>query len=260
MDTKVKTDKLVSIITPLFNNEVFLSDCINSVLNQTYTNWEMLIVDDCSTDDSYRLANEYSKEDPRIQVFQLDENSGSGPARNLAIKKAKGSYVAFLDSDDIWHEDKLRIQVNAMLTSNAVISHTSYGYMLENGIKLKKTLQVGNRLLTYRRLLMRTEIGCLTAMYNVELIGKVYMPSLRRKQDFALWLMILREGHVSLPIRQTLAWYRQVKGSATSQKLSLRVVINHYFFLRRTQHLGRINSTIFTLSWGINGIIRHYIK
>ena len=209
-------EKLVSVITPLYNSRAFLKDCINSVLNQEYQNWEMLIVDDCSTDDSYSLAQALSAQDPRIRVFKLAENSGSSLARNRAIQEANGEYIAFLDSDDIWHPKKLIIQINEMEPNNAVFSHTNYGYLNEENKFFEKELRVSNYRVTYKDLLKRTEISCLTAVNDARVLGKLYMPNLRRKQDYALWLKILKSGNYSLPIPQKLAWYREVNGSATS--------------------------------------------
>lgn len=210
--------ELVSIITPLYNCKLYLKECIESVISQSYQNWEMIIVDDQSTDCSYKLALDYSQKDQRIRVFQLNKNSGSGVARNKGIKESKGRFIAFLDSDDIWHENKLKIHIDIMLSNNSSFSHTSYGYISESGDILKKVFKVSRNSIGYKELLKRTEISCLTAVYDVSKLGKIYMPDLRRKQDYALWLSILKSGHTSLPVDEVLAWYRQRKDSATSKK------------------------------------------
>ena len=251
------SNNLVSIITPLYNCSSFLLDCVNSVLSQTYTNWEMIIVDDHSNDNSYQLALDLAKKDNRIKVFQLLKNSGSAIARNKAIKVAKGRFIAFLDSDDIWHKEKLKIHVLEMLRNNASFSHTSYGYINESGDFLKKTFNVSVDWVKYKDLLKRTEISCLTAMYDVNQIGKLYMPDLRRKQDYALWLLILKKGYHSFPVNETLAWYRQRKGSATSKKHKL--IFQHYRFLISTQKLNPIAALYYTICWGINGILKYYL-
>lgn len=250
-------EKLVSVITPLYNNAEFLKDCINSVLNQEYQNWEMLIVDDCSTDDSYLLAQALSAKESRIKVFKMAKNSGSGLARNKAIQEAKGEYIAFLDSDDIWHPKKLIIQINEMELNNAVFSHTNYGYLSEENKFLEKEFRVSNFRVNYKDLLKRTEISCLTAVYNARVLGKIYMPDMRRKQDYALWLKILKSGNYSLPIPLKLAWYRQVNGSATSKKYTL--IIKHICFLRETQGLNLIMAIYYTVLWILNGIKRYYL-
>jgi len=249
-------NNLVSIITPLYNNENFLNDCITSVINQTYKSWEMLIVDDKSTDNSYKLALNFSELDSRIKVYQTEANSGAGLARNLAIEKSNGKYIAFLDSDDIWHHDKLKIHIKEMIENNASFSHTSYGYLTESGVRLKKTLKVSSNWIGYYDLLKKTEISCLTAIYDAHKLGKVYMPDIRRKQDYGLWLSILRKGVKSYPVNQTLAWYRQVSGSATSKKHKL--ILKHYKFLRQNQGLNFFKSIYYTFWWGINGIKRYY--
>lgn len=248
---------LVSIITPTYNCEHFISETIISVVNQTYKSWEMLIVDDCSTDNTFKLIADWAERDSRIKIFQLDKNSGSGPARNLAIQKANGEIIAFLDGDDIWHQDKLNKHVRFMIDNDASFSHTSYGYMSSNGTVSSKELIVSDRAISYKDLLKRTEISCLTAMYNSKKIGKYYMPSIRRKQDYALWLSILKDGHKALPCNEVLAWYRQNPNSATSKKYKL--IIKHYIFLRNHEKLDIYNSLKFTFHWLKNGVLRYYL-
>jgi len=251
------TNILVSIITPLYNNLNFIEACIDSVILQTHVNWEMIIVDDRSTDGSYEKVLKLASKDNRIKVYQLECNSGAGVARNYAIENSVGSFIAFLDSDDVWHPDKLKIQLEIMINSKAVFSHTSYGYILKNGSYSSKIFKVSDKPVSYNDLLKRTEISCLTAMYDVRQLGKIYMPNLSRKQDYALWLNILSLGYTSLPINQVLAWYRQVIGSNTSSKLSL--ICKHYLFLRNNQNLSILDSILYTFYWGINGIFRYYL-
>jgi len=248
---------LVSVVTPLFNKVNFIEQCISSVLAQSYANWEMIIIDDCSCDGSYEIAQKYSKVDPRIRVERMVVNSGAGVARNRAISIAKGQFIAFLDADDVWHCNKLKIQLTEMIVRNAAFSHTSYGYLHKKGYIMSKILRVSSRPVTYVDLLKRTEISCLTAMYDVRKIGKVYMPDLPRKQDYATWLDILSRGHSSHPVDKVLAWYRQVPGSNSSNKLSL--IVNHYIFLRKLQKLNILNSIRYTTLWIVNGLLRYYI-
>ena len=251
------TEPLVSIITPTYNCEDFISDTIESVVNQTYKNWELLLVDDCSTDRTLEITKQWVVKDRRIMSFTLNENSGSGPARNLAIQKAKGDIIAFLDGDDIWHLNKLSVHVKFMVENDACFSHTSYGYISSNGDIINKELRVSKQEVSYRDLLKRTEISCLTAMYNAKKIGKYYMPSLRRKQDYALWLSILKDGHNSLPCDEVLAWYRQNPNSATSKKYTL--VCKHYIFLLNHEKLSVYNSLRYTYHWIINGLKKYYL-
>jgi teichuronic acid biosynthesis glycosyltransferase TuaG len=234
----------------------FIEACIESVLLQTHVNWEMIIVDDRSSDGSYEKVLKFASRDKRIKVYQFENNSGAGLARNFAIEKSVGSFVAFLDSDDVWHPDKLKIQLEIMISRKAVFSHTSYGYILKNGTYSSKIFKVSPGPIGFKDLLKRTEISCLTAMYDVRVLGKMYMPNISRKQDYALWLSILSKGHTSLPINLVLAWYRQVDGSNSSNKISL--ISKHYFFLRRTQNLSVFDSVIYTFYWGFNGFFRYY--
>lgn len=248
---------MVSIITPLYNCQDYISDCIKSVLSQSYENWEMIIVDDKSTDNSLKIAKRFSKKDSRIKILTLKFNEGAGLARNLAIKESKGKYIAFLDSDDIWHKDKLEIQIGIMKKLNLSFSHTSYGYINKDGTFSKKTLKTSLKPVGYKNLLKRTEISCLTAVYDCHKLGKFYMPNIRRKQDYALWLEILKTGETSYPINKCLAYYRQRIGSSTSNKKKL--ILKHYFFLKKTQNLNTIDSIYYTLCWAANGIFRYYL-
>lgn len=249
---------LVSIITPVYNSEKFITPMINSVLTQTYINWELILIEDHSTDNSKVILDNFSRQDNRIKVFQTLVNSGAAEARNIGISAAHGKYIAFLDSDDLWHPQKLEIHVSFMLESKAHFSHTSYGYLNLSGNKTKNTFHVSKGNVTYKKLLKRTEISCLTAMYDAEALGKLYMPNIRRKQDYVLWLDILKRGHNSFPLDMKLAWYRQHMNSNTSKKYKL--ILEHYLLLRDTQNLNVILSLYYTFHWGLNGFIRYKIK
>ncbi|AIM60223.1 hypothetical protein IX49_06700 [Cellulophaga lytica] len=248
----------VSIITPLYNAQRFVSLAIDSVISQSYTNWEMIIVDDCSSDNSVEIVNKYVNVDSRITLLKLETNSGSGPARNKAIEFASGRIIAFLDSDDIWAPNKLEVHVKFMIENKAAFSHTSYGFIDESGDTVNKTYHVSNHPIDYWDLLKRTEISCLTAMYDTQLIGKRYMPPLRRKQDYGLWLSILKSGVVSIPLDQELAFYRQVKGSATSNKSKL--IFKHLVFLYKHQNLNIFQTVYYFSYWAINGFKKYYIN
>lgn len=249
---------LVSVITPVFNSEKYIAKTFQSLLNQTYSNWEWVLVDDCSSDNSVRIIEEFMQRDGRVILLKNLENLGSGVTRNKAIENAKGDFIAFLDSDDIWHSEKLEVQVNFMLERNISFSHTSYGYINEHGNQIKSTFHVSRHPVTYKHLLKRTEISCLTAIYNCKEIGKFYMSDHRRKQDYALWLAILKSGVESHPIDMELAYYRQTPSSATSQKHKL--IVLHYKFLRSTQGFGLFLAVYYTFFWAINGFIRYFIK
>lgn len=247
----------VSIITPVYNSARFLKDTADSVINQTYPDWEWILVDDCSTDNSWDIMNQLSEDEARIRIFRNEKNLKSGLTRNFAIQQAKGRFIAFLDSDDLWHVDKLRIQVDFMVDNNYVFSHTSYGYLNENGERIKSTFEVSQSV-NYNGLLKRTEISCLTAMYDAFTIGKFYMSAHAKKQDYALWLSILRAGHISHGLNKELAYYRQVKNSSTSKKHTL--ILRHITFLMETQGFNVFKAIYYTTFWLVNGVYRYFIK
>lgn len=242
----------VSVITPVFNAEKFLNLTAQSVLSQSYIDWEWILVDDCSIDNSWILMQELEKMDKRIRVFQNDVNLRSGKTRNFAIAQATGRFIAFLDADDIWHLDKLAIQISFMLENQYSFSHTSYGYLDEYGVKIKSTFHV-SREVDYEHLLRRTEISCLTAVYDAEKIGKFYMSEHARKQDYALWLAILKSGIKSYGIDKELAYYRQVHNSATSKKYKL--IWKHVLFLKDTQGFSTLKALYYTGFWMVNGFV-----
>lgn len=251
-------NNLVSVVTPVFNSEKYIAHTFQSLLNQSYPNWEWVLVDDCSSDNSVRIIEGFIQQDSRVRLLQNLENLGSGLTRNKAIEFAKGVFIAFLDSDDIWHPKKLEIQLNFMLERNISFSHTSYGYIDEHGNQIKSTFHVSDHPVTYKHLLKRTEISCLTAVYNCKEIGKFYMSDHRRKQDYSLWLAILKSGVESYPIDMELAYYRQTPNSATSNKFKL--ILKHYLFLKSTQKLNVIQTIYYTCFWAMNGFVRYYIK
>lgn len=247
----------VSIITPVYNADRFLKETADSVMAQTYLDWEWVLVNDCSSDNSWEVMQELAQKDLRIRIFSNKENLKSGKTRNFAIEQATGRFIAFLDADDTWHPEKLAIQIPFMVDNGYHFSHTSYGYLDEEGNKIKSTFHVSKEV-DYAHLLKRTEISCLTAIYDAEKIGKFYMSEHARKQDYALWLSILKSGHKSYGIDQELAYYRQVKGSATNQKHKL--IFKHISFLRDTQGFSTPLALYYTAHWMVNGFIRYFLK
>lgn len=209
---------LVSIITPVYNAEKFIRNTIESVQNQTYNNWEMILVNDLSPDKSVEVIEEYAKSDQRIRLINLEKNSGAAIARNTAIQNSNGKYVSFLDSDDLWHPSKLEKQVAFMLENDISFSFTSYEVIQEDGTRTGKEIHVPMTI-DYNGLLKNTIIGCLTVMLDKEKIGKIEMLNIRTRQDFVLWLDILKRGHIAHGLDEVLAYYRKVEGSISSNKL-----------------------------------------
>lgn len=211
---------LVSIITPNFNCSRFITQTIESVLAQTYTNWEMIIVDDCSTDDSYQIALEYAEKDSRIIVIKNEINSGAAISRNKAIEISKGEYVAFLDSDDLWGPEKLETQLKFMQENNCDFSFSEYEHIDESNNSLNLIVKVTKKL-TYNKMLMHCWPGCLTVMYNQEKTGKVFSEDIRKNNDHALFLRVLKKCDNARGIPLLLAKYRIRQGSISRKKFDI---------------------------------------
>ena len=211
-------EPLVSIITPVYNAERFLSDTIKSVQNQTYKNWEILLIDDCSKDNSAQIIKEFQKYDNRIKYIKLKNNSGASVSRNEGIRNAKGRFIAFVDSDDIWKPEKLEIQIKYMLKENLGFTFTSYRYMKENGELTNKIAKAPSKI-NYNGLLKNTIIGCSTVVIDRDIVGDFEMPLVRRGQDTATWLQILRREKYAYGIQMDLVNYRLVGNSLSSNNI-----------------------------------------
>lgn len=210
----------VSIITPTYNSHQFIEETINSILNQTYNNWELLITDDCSTDETLQIINGFANKDHRIKIFQLETNSGAGIARNNSIKHASGRFISFCDSDDKWKPNKLEKQIKFMLDNNLALSFSSYDVIAEQKENIIDKVKAPKKV-TYNMMLRNNYIGCLTAMYDSEKIGKVYMPEIRNRQDWALWLHILKKTQYAMGMQENLAVYRNRIKSISSNKVEM---------------------------------------
>lgn len=215
----IENEELVSIITPSYNCSGFVHETIESILAQTYKNWELLITDDCSSDNSREIISEYCARDPRIKLLKLDKNSGAGVARNNSIKAAKGRYIAFCDSDDRWYPEKLEKQLLFMNETGCALSYTSYDVCDESG-QVSGYVECLPRL-TKCKILRDDGIGCLTAMYDANTIGKHYMPSMRKRQDWCLWIDIICDHGEAKGLQEPLALYRNRANSLSSNKLEL---------------------------------------
>lgn len=230
---------LVSIITPSFNSEKFISDTIRSVKNQTYQNWEMIIVDDGSTDNTVSIIEEFLH-DNRIQLHRLDKNSGTGVARNKAISLAKGRYIAFLDSDDLWKSEKLQKQIEFMVSQNQPFTFSYYECIDEEGKALGKMIQAP-KTLTYRQLFWSNWVGNLTGIYDAEFFGKIAISSARKRQDWRMWLTILKKIKTAEPIPESLAIYRVRENSISASKTEL--LRHNYKVYREFHHKSAITAT-----------------
>ena len=208
---------LVSIIMPSYNAARFIGESINSVLLQTYSNWELLIVDDCSKDNSVEVVRKFANIDKRVVLFSLEKNVGAAAARNVAIEHAQGQYIAFLDSDDVWDEYKLEKQLAFMKQYSYVFTFSNYYVMEENGKKTENIVKVPS-LLNYHQYLRNTIIGCLTVIIDRQQTGDFKMPLIKSSHDMALWLLIMKRGFKAYGLKDVLAGYRLVSTSNTAKK------------------------------------------
>lgn len=246
-------EKLVSIITPTYNCGKFIARTIDSVLNQTYTNWEMIIVDDRSNDNTKEVVAQYMKEDSRIKYHLLDENSGAAVARTTAMELAEGSYMAFLDSDDIWTEDKLERQIKWMEENNYAFSCTAYEQIDEDDKPLGKIIKTVTKT-NYNRLLLDCPVGNSSVMYNVEKMGKFQVPNIRKRNDDALWLQMLKKEKYIWGMPDVLMKYRIRKNSISSNKLS--VIKYHWILYRDIEQLNVFRSAFHIFWWCVIKVLR----
>lgn len=250
----LKMENLVSIITPCYNCENFISYTIQSVISQTYKHWEMIIVDDCSDDQSAEIILSFAKKDSRIKYIKTDFPSGS-PAkpRNIAIENAKGRYIAFLDSDDLWLPNKLENQVHILESNgNAAIAFSYYEKVNEEGVKSGIIIK-SPQSLTYKQLLFGNVIGNLTGVYDTKKTGKVYLKN-KGHEDYILWLEILKTGFVALNTNTVEALYRVRTNSISANKFkALKWTWNIY---RHVENFNLTKSLYYFSFYAVKSLIK----
>lgn len=242
----------VSIITPLYNCSNYLEKTIRSVLMQTHVDWELILVDDFSPDNSAEIAEQFSKKDSRIRVIRLSKNSGAAVARNTAIEAAQGRYLAFLDSDDQWLPHKLETQIAFMHKHNIAFSYAAYEKLNELGEVVGK-VGVPSKV-NYKDMLKMSSIGCLTAMYDTEQLGKIYMPLIRKRQDLGLWLKILKKIPYAYGIQEVLGQYQLRSDSISANKRSAAQYTWRLY--REVEKLNLIIASYYFSHYAINGVLR----
>ena len=212
-------EPLVSIITPAFNSARFIEITIQSIIKQSYKNWELLITDDYSSDNTIKIIKSFQEKDSRIKLFQLTHNQGAGVARNYSIKMAEGRFISFCDSDDQWKSNKLEMQIIFMMRNKLAFTYSSYDVINESGKFMKSIL--APKFVTSKSILLNNYVGCLTAVYDCEMIGKQYMPKIRKRQDWVLWINILQIIKQTNGMEESLAVYRDRMNSISSNKIQL---------------------------------------
>ena len=251
-------EPLVSIVTPIYNGSSTIGKTIESVLNQTYKSFEMIIVDDLSTDNTVKIVKKYSNKDKRIKLIALDKKGGASVARNKAISKAKGKYIAFLDGDDLWKKDKLEKQIKFMEDNNVYFSYTDYSYIDENDNDMGFYRKCPRKM-SYFRMLLGDSVGCLTVIYNREAVGKIEIPELKKRNDYALWCIILKKVKIGYKYDEILSLYRKNTNSLSSGK-KYKLLKYHYQLHRIINNFNPIISIFLTASNTINYIFNKCIR
>lgn len=246
---------LVSIVVPVYNAEKFLEDTIKTVQAQTYENWELILVNDCSTDNSKKIAKPFLSS--KIKWFDMEKNSGAALTRNRGIKEAKGRYICFLDADDLWKKEKLEKQVEFMKQKDCEFSFTGYEFADENGIPNGKKVFIPKKI-SYKQALKNTTIWTSTVMFDINKLKKddIYMPNIRRGQDTATWWKVLKKIDCAHGLNEILSYYRRTNESLSANKIkALKRTWNLY---RKVEKLNLFYS-IYNFIWYCFNAVRRRI-
>ena len=243
----------VSIIVPMYNAEKFIGKTIESVLAQTYQNWEMLIMNDVSTDNSLAIVSVYAKKDERIKIVNTEKNVGVVKGRNFLIDLASGKYIAFLDADDYWHNEKLEKQIKFMKEKNASISCTEYTRVKENEEKINDVIIKEE--ISYNDMLKNNYLGCLTVIYDAKKIGKRYFKELEKNEDYVLWLEIVKDVNTIYGLKENLAYYRVLDNSRSSNKVKTAKV--RWEIYRKIEKLSLLKSLYYFLHYAIRAVLKN---
>jgi teichuronic acid biosynthesis glycosyltransferase TuaG len=250
----ISADPAVTVITPAFNAERYIGAAMGSVMAQTFPSWEMIVVDDCSSDGTWALVSARAEQEKRIRCVRMPTNSGSGPARNAALELARGRFVAFLDADDLWDEEKLDRQLRFMRTSGHAFTFTGYRVISESGKALGSAgpfpASIG-----YKEMLVE-QPGCLTVMLDRDKLGQFRFPPFRRNQDGALWLSLLRSGTLrAFGLDEELASYRAVPASISANKFKSALAV--WQVMRRQERIPLLTAMSCFARYALRGTRKH---
>jgi glycosyltransferase involved in cell wall biosynthesis len=245
---------LVSIITPTFNSAKYIAETIQSVQKQTYTNWEMIIVDDGSSDDTVAVVKKIQETEHRIYLIEQSQNVGPAITRNKGIDHATGKYLTFLDADDIWFTDFIENSINTINKTRIPFVFSSYRRSNENLEYVYSDFIVPKKV-TYTDILKTNSISCLTAFIDIEVAGKKLMPLIHKRQDMGLWLKYLKEIPFAYGIQETKAIYRIRKNSLSRKKSNL--IKYQWQFYREVENLSILQSTYYMLQWMYRGFMKY---
>lgn len=250
----------VSIITPTYNSATYIDETIQSVRNQSYQNWEMVVTDDCSSDDTQSIVSEWCNRDERIKLFILDKNSGAATARNTSLYHSSGRFIAYLDADDLWYPDKLEKQIHFMRQQRCGFSCTSYEVIDEKGNPKNKVV-VMKDVLDYKGFLINNLLQTVGIMADTEIVNRkcLEMPQMRRRQDAATWLLVLKDGNACYGMQEVLAKYRRVSGSLSSNKV--KAVKGIWYLYRKVEKLPLYFACYCFIRYAIFAVIKRvYLK
>lgn len=245
---------LVSIITPMYNSEKYISEMIKSVISQTYINWELIIVDDCSKDNSVNIVNRFVKNDKRIRLLRQEKNKGPSCARNRAINESKGRFIAFLDSDDIWINTKLEKQIEYMKNNDVAITCTSYKIASEDNNIIYRDFIVP-KIITYKMLLRQNYLSCDTVIIDKKYFKDLNIDNNIKHEDYIFWLKLIKNIEYVHGIQESLAIYRVRRGSRSSGKINSAIEI--YKLYRLKEELGLIKSIFYTMQYMFRGYFKY---
>ncbi len=250
---KIEDYGLVSVIMPSYNSAKYIGEAVDSVLNQTYKNWELIIIDDCSTDSSLNVLEKYN--DNRIRVLKNKENNGAAVTRNKGLEVANGRYVAFLDCDDVWHRDKLWLSLKFMVENEYIFVCTDYTVVKEDNDFVTEYVPKKDSY-RYKNILKHNCIGCSTVVLDRDFLGDVLMPvNAPKREDFACWLKILRHGRRAYVLHRSLTIYRRRDSSVSSRKAKMaKYQWNVY---RKVERLSFIKSLYYLAHWAIKGVFKY---
>ena len=239
----MNNNELVSIITPSYNTAPLIEETIKSVQSQTYTNWEMIIVDDCSKDNTDEVVLKYLS-DLSIKYIKNEKNSGAAVSRNKALKEAKGRWIAFLDSDDLWEAEKLEKQINFMIEKYCYFSYTSYQEIDENSNPLNRIIK-GPRKISKLGMHAYCWIGCLTVMYDRQKVGLIQIEDIKKNNDYAMWLKVCKKENCFF-LDENLAKYRKRAGSISRHSVKT-MILWHYKLWREAEKKSIIGAAWYTM-------------
>lgn len=246
----------VSVIMPAYNCEQFIAEAIDSVLQQTYTNIELIVIDDCSTDNTFSIIEQYAVCDPRVRTLRNSANCGVAKTRNCGLDMAEGDYVAFLDSDDIWDIDKLRKQMELALKANADIVYSSYGFIDEDGNEIKKAFIVPEET-NFRKMLIQNVISASSAVIRASIMKDHRFRNDVYHEDYALWMELMSERARAVGCKDVLWRYRQRKGGRNRNKL--HAAKERWKIYRCVLHLNIFTSAWSMCGYAICGVVKYYL-